>query len=284
VQDRGPSRVALSVSRLRAAHQVLDGDPKILDDPVSIGFVPGSREDEIRANEKKYQTPHFRAIRAMLVTRSRYLEDVLREVTDSGIRQHVNLGAGLDTFAYRQPPWARTLTLFEVDHPTTQEWKRATLERLGIPIPSNLRFCSVDFETPGLGESLTVAGFDLQKPACFSWLGVTQYLTEAAMDSTLRFIRAMPGGSSVVLSFVLPDSCLEPEDRQLVVHAADRASVHRERFLTRLEPGLLGERLIKIGFSRVIHLGAEEADRRYFLGRRDGLRAPGYENLMWATV
>jgi methyltransferase (TIGR00027 family) len=212
------------------------------------------------------------------------VEDVLREVTASGMRQHVNLGAGLDTFAYRQPPWARALTLFEADHPTTQECKRATLQRLRIPIPSNLRFCTIDFETTGLCEGLTVAGFDSQKPACFSWLGVTQYLTEAAMDSTLRFVRAMPGGSSIIFSFIPPDSCLEPEDRQLVVTAAGRASSGGEPFLTQLDPGLLNDRLIKFGFSKVIHLAAEEANRRYFSGRRDGLRAPGYEHLMWATV
>ena len=282
--DRKPSHTALAVARLRAAHQVLDGEPKILVDPVAIGLVPRSGEDELRAKSKTFQTPHFRAIRATLVMRSRYVEDVLREVSASGMQQHVNLGAGLDTFAYRQPPWARALTLFEVDHPATQDWKRATLEQLGIPIPSNLRFCPVDFETSGLSEGLTVAGLDFQKPACFSWLGVTQYLTDAAMDSTLRFVRSMPSGSSIVFTFILPDSCLEPEDRKLCVAAADRASSRGEPFLTQLEPALLNDRLIKLGFARVIHLAAEEANRLYFLGRRDGLRAPGYEHLMWATV
>jgi hypothetical protein len=94
----------------------------------------------------------------------------------------------------------------------------------------------------------------------------------------------MPGGSSIIFSFIPPDSCLGPEDRQLVVTAAGRASSGGEPFLTQLDPGLLNDRLIKFGFSKVIHLAAEEANRRYFSGRRDGLRAPGYEHLMWATV
>ena len=220
----------------------------------------------------------------MLVLRSRYVEDVLREVAASGVQQYVNLGAGLDTFAYRQPPWARALTLFEVDHPATQEWKRANLEQLGIPIPSNLRFCQVDFETIGVSEGLSVAGLDFQKPACFSWLGVTQYLTEATIDSTFRLVLSMPSGSSIVFTFILPDSCLEPEDRQLVATASGRALSDGEPFLTLFAPALLNDRLLKLGFSRVIHLAAEEANRLYFLGRSDGLRTPGYEHLMWATV
>jgi methyltransferase (TIGR00027 family) len=284
VQPREPSRTALSIARLRAAHQLLDGDPKILLDPLATGFVPGSTQDEIRAKEKKFQSRHYRAIRAMSVLRSRYVEDVLREVSASGTRQHVNLGAGLDTFAYRQPPWARSLTLFEVDRQATQEWKRANLKRLGIAIPTNLRFCAVDFETGVLSDGLRVAGFDFQTPTCFSCLGVTQYLTEVTLDSTLRFVRSMPAGSSIVFTFVLPDSCLEPKDRKLVAIAAELASPHGEPFRTRLAPGLLHDHLIELGFSRVVLLAAEEANRRYFRARCDGLRAPGYENLVWSTV
>ena len=82
--DREPSGTAIAVAMLRAAHQVLDDDPKILVDPLAIGLVPGSREEELRANAETLQTPYLRAIRAILVMRSRYVEDVLREVIASG--------------------------------------------------------------------------------------------------------------------------------------------------------------------------------------------------------
>src|SRR5262245_27521296 len=148
------SGTAIIVARLRAAHQILDADPKIFVDPIALGFVPASSEEELRADAASLQRPIDRAIRATVVMRSRYVEDVLQEVAASGVRQYVNLGAGLDTFAYRQPSWAHALTLYEVDHPETQHWKQANLDRLGIVPPANLRWCPINFEELGLSESL----------------------------------------------------------------------------------------------------------------------------------
>ena len=95
------SSSATILVRLRAAHQVLDADPKILVDPISVGFVPGSSAEELRADATNLQHPMMRALRAMAVVRLRYVEDVLQELAAFGVRQYVNLGAGLDTFAYR---------------------------------------------------------------------------------------------------------------------------------------------------------------------------------------
>lgn len=151
-------------------------------------------------------------------------------------------------------------------------------------LPGNLRFCPVDFESTSLSEGLTAAGFDVSTPACFSWLGVTQYLTEEATESTFRFVSTLAAGSSIVFTFILPVSCLAAEDAQLHAIAAARASSHGEPWLTQYDPAILRDRLCEIGFSKVTHLTAEAASQRYFSDRRDGLRAPGYEELMWATV
>jgi methyltransferase (TIGR00027 family) len=278
------SITATIVARLRAAHQILDDDPKILVDPVAIGLVPASREDALRADAESLQTQYLRALRASIVMRSRYVEDVLQEITASGTRQYVNLGAGLDTFAYRQPSWAHALTLFEVDHPTTQQWKQARLHRLGIILPANLRWCPINFETTTLPDGLANAGFDFSASTCFSWLGVTQYLTDAAIDSTLRFVSSLPRGSSIVFTFILPESRLESEARTIRQMSATGASSYGEPFLTEFEPAILASRLRKTGFSNVIHFTTEAANRRYFSNRRDNLWAPGYAELMWATV
>lgn len=111
------------------------------------------------------------------------------------MRQYVMLGAGLDTFAYRQPPWANGLRIFEVDYPATQRWKRRRLAEAGITVPSNLRFVAVNFEKEALATALSRAGVDPAAPAFFSMLGVSQYLTEAAFDETLRFVLSMPSPS-----------------------------------------------------------------------------------------
>jgi methyltransferase (TIGR00027 family) len=115
-----------------------------------------------------------------LAARSRYAEDELHTAIKRGIQQYVVLGAGLDTFAYRNPYPQDVLHVFEVDHPATQIWKRTRLEEAGITIPRTLTFTPVDFEIQTLEDGLRRAGFDTSKAAFFSWLGVTMYLTSSA--------------------------------------------------------------------------------------------------------
>jgi methyltransferase (TIGR00027 family) len=279
-----PSQTAVGAAFLRAAHQVLDGDPKILVDPIAVSLLPDARRDELRTNTAILQTSTFRAARAIVALRSRYAEDALGEAAASGLSQYVLLGAGLDTFAYRQPQWAHTLTIFEIDHPATQEWKRGSLERLGMTMPANLRFCPVDFETTSLQSGLISAGFDFRQGALFSWLGVTQYLTDAAIDSTLRFVLSLSRGSSIVLTFVLPEASLDGEEKEPLAAVSTIASLRGEPFVSQFQPAILCDRLNRMGFSKVIHLAPEVANDRYFQRRRDGLRAPHYEQLVWAMA
>ena len=123
-----------------------------------------------------------------------------------GVRQYVVLGAGLDTFAYRNP--FAYLRVFEVDHPATQAWKRDQLQAGGIAIPDGFAFVAVDFEKQTLNAELAAAGFTTSQPAFFSWLGVTPYLTREAFEGTLRFIAAMPAGSGVAFDFAVERSAL----------------------------------------------------------------------------
>ena len=117
----------------------------------------------------------------------------LAKLSGEDSRQYVILGAGLDTFAYRNPYTQARLRVFEVDHPTTQSWKRARLEEAGISVPASLTFVPVDFETQTMADGLRQATFDHGEPAFFSWLGVTPYLTGEAIASTLKFIAAPEG-------------------------------------------------------------------------------------------
>src|SRR5260370_40550562 len=121
-------------------------------------------------------------LRSAFVLRSGFVEDCLQSAVTGGIRQYVILGAGLDPFAYRQPGWARNLAIFEVDHPSSQEYKKERLAARGIQIPANLRFCPCDFEHQSLDEALAAISFERGTTTFFSWLGVTQYLTRDAIE------------------------------------------------------------------------------------------------------
>src|SRR5271169_4489280 len=165
------SRTAQRVAIRRAAHQLLD-QPRVLDDPLALRIIGSEAAEELRSNPKEHHA-FSRAFRAFMAARSRYAEDELAHVVAQGVKQYLVLGAGLDTFAYRNPHPG--LRVFEVDHPATQAWKREQLQEASIPIPPSLTFVPVDFEQQTLADGLERSGFDLNASAFFSWLGVTPY-------------------------------------------------------------------------------------------------------------
>src|SRR5579884_3404694 len=127
MQEGVPSRTAFGVAYRRAAHQLLDERPPVLDDPVAVPILGPDTSAGIIANSEKHRHPFSLTMRALMVVRSRCAEDHLKRAVASGVRQYVVLGAGLDTFAYRNPFPPERLRVFEVDHPATQEWKRELL-------------------------------------------------------------------------------------------------------------------------------------------------------------
>jgi methyltransferase (TIGR00027 family) len=175
------------------------------------------------------------AMRAWLVARNRYAEDKLAQAVSRGVQQYVLLGAGLDTFAHRNPH--PDLTVFEVDHPATQQWKRDLLMSNGLQEPSNLRYVPVDFERQSLARQLESSGLDFAAPTVFAWLGVVLYLTHPAFRATLDLIAAFPAGSGVIMDYALPRHALalhELEARDML--AARVQSVWRA-VSTLLHPG-----------------------------------------------
>ena len=179
-----PSLTAWRVALERAAHQIFDR-PRVLEDPVALAIVGERGVAEIRGAALRYGLPPSRYLRAFLVARSRVAEEALAAALSCGVRQYVVLGAGLDTFAYRNPYPTSALKVFEVDHPATQEWKRRQLAAAGLAIPESLTFVPVDFESEALAARLSSAGFRAGEPAFFSWLGVTMYLTRTPVLDTI---------------------------------------------------------------------------------------------------
>jgi methyltransferase (TIGR00027 family) len=123
MQPNEPSRTALIIARQRAAHQLLDHG-SILDDPFAMKIL---REDEKDVLQFANKHPLASIGRLFTTARSRIAEDALSRAVERGVRQIVILGAGLDTFALRNPHGAQQIRVYEVDHPATQAWKRQRL-------------------------------------------------------------------------------------------------------------------------------------------------------------
>lgn len=264
----------MRVAIRRAAHQIFDRPP-VFEDPLAVPIVGLEAAARLASEEKRYGQRFGRSIRAFMAARSRYAEDQLALAVARGARQYVILGAGLDTFAYRNPYPKEALRVFEVDHPATQEWKRQQLAKASIPIPPSVIHAPVDFERQTLADGLAKAGFDIEAATFFSWLGVVMYLTEGVTMSTLGFIASTPPGGGVVFDFAVPRESLNWMGRLALDAISRRVAAAGEPFRTFFDPHVLSEKLATIGFHAVETLGAEEINARYFTGRDDELRVSG---------
>ena len=134
--------------------------------------------------------------------RAAYTEQALKTAALAGTKQYVILGAGLDTFAFREPEFLSKHKVFEVDHPLTQKDKQERIARAGWTVPDNLAFVPVDFAKNSLTERLTAAGFDPSAKSFFSWLGVTYYLSAESIEKTLSELSSLcADGSSLVFDY-----------------------------------------------------------------------------------
>ncbi|MCL2790203.1 MAG: class I SAM-dependent methyltransferase [Desulfobulbus sp.] len=267
----------------RATHQVLD-DPKIFDDPLALrilGLDLGSSRDRNWLED----TPLARVLRGSMAARSRHAENMLKEARQRGVDQYVVLGAGLDTFACRHAAVDNGgLRIFEVDHPDTQAWKRQSLRLAGIAVPNHCTFVPMDFEHQTLAEGLRQSGFDLSRPAFFSWLGVVMYLTADAIDATLLTVAALPTGSGIVFDYMVVPELLSPAARAVFDRLASQVATAGEPFQTFFTPPLLASHLRELGFGRIDDMSPTALDARYFQNRADNLRAGKLAHLITAWV
>ncbi len=255
----------------RAAHQLYDAKPLILDDPIALQILGREFRPEVERTATKLHKAFSVALRAFLVARSRYAEDTLAQAVARGATQYVVLGAGLDTFAFRNP-YAQ-VRVFEVDHPATQMWKRELMATNHIETPAALTFVPVDFEHQRLPEELGGAGFRSQESTVFAWLGVVPYLTYAAFRSTLNFISDCASGSAVVMDYGQPRHALAFHEQLAHDSLAARVKQAGEPFRLFFTPEEIARECGH--FSAMEDMGSPEINARYFSGRSDNLKVLG---------
>ncbi len=275
-----PDSTAVRVALWRALHVELDDPPHVLDDTVGLRLADPDPDWRSRGDMHPDGTRPFRA---SIVARARFLDDLVSEHAAAGVGQYVILGAGLDTFAQRHPDVA--VRIFEVDQPGTQEWKRRRLTEIGYPPGENLRFVPVDFErSETFPDALEANGFDAQRPAVVSSMGVSMYLTKEATEATLRQIAAFANGSVLAMTFMLPLDLTDAAERPMQESVEAAAAGSGTPFISHYAPDEIAEICRAAGFSAAQHVSPDDLTARYFAGRTDGLRSPTAEQLIVATV
>lgn len=278
------SRTALGAAAYRAAHQILD-NPVVFADPLAIRILGEDGAAALARQLDPDEAQSWRRMRAFIAARSRFTEEALGEAVRNGVRQSVVLGAGLDTFAYRNP-YGPQLAVFEVDHPATQAFKRAQLKTAGIDVPPSLTFVPVDFERESLLAALEAAGFRREEPALFSWLGVTMYLDRDRVLATLAAIaRGTGAGTKLIFDYVrAPPSVGDASVRARYEALIERLAAIGEPWRSFFDRQELDQALREAGFTEVRDLDGAALNARYFAGRADGLAVGATAHLIEARI
>ncbi|ANC05551.1 hypothetical protein AB688_17980 [Pseudomonas putida] len=262
---------ALRVAMARAVHQLLD-DPVVFDDPYALEVLPSPVQSMLQKDPFQFNEPVMRSLRAAVVARSRYSEDLLLNSRNMDLRQYVILGAGLDTYALRNED--ESLVVFEVDLHTTQEQKRKAIGGLSSGANS-VRYVPCDLRKDALLPRLVENGLEAQQPVFVAWLGVTPYLTREQIVETLKSLAHLPEGSQIVFDYRVSPERLPPIERAIESHAANLFAQMGEPWLSSFDPEEMSALLSSIGFTLRENLDASAINHRYFARRKDGLQATG---------
>jgi methyltransferase (TIGR00027 family) len=264
-----PSRTALGAAMHRAVHQTLEAGA-IFRDPYALQILDDTARENLPAMA---DDPAHRPMRLFIAARSRFSEDAMAACVARGVRQVVILGAGLDTFALRNPHAG--VTVYEVDYPATQAWKRDRLAKSGLVLPPSLTFVPIDFERQSLGEALAASGFHADEPAFFQWLGVTVYLTREAIVSTLDFVAGI-ARSEVVFEYGEPLENFPPAMRANLTAIVESAAARGEPWLSLFNAPDMAELMQARHFAEFEDVTRGELAARYYGDLGEGLRSgPG---------
>ena len=272
------SATAIAAAKLRAVHQLIDGDEKLLDDQVILKLVPEDVKTWILNNRYHYYEPAAMAFRTHILLRSRYAEDRLKIAVEQGVSQFLILGAGLDTFAYRQPDWGRNIKILEIDHPASQREKLAALQHHQIDIPSNVSFLSLDLEKDDLAAALKFTAIDLSNPIFMACLGVLIYLQKNTVEKIFKFASTFAPGSEFVFTIS------QKKDEDLLKQSAAKVADVGEPWLTHFNHNALNRFLGELGFSNVVFFTAAEAIKMYFENTKLQLMPPKGSSLVRVCI
>ncbi|MDA1649059.1 MULTISPECIES: class I SAM-dependent methyltransferase [unclassified Bacillus cereus group] len=290
---KGESSVTSLVSAFgRAYHSEFD-NPKIFDDYVAKEFISQKERNDIEMNmvqgihffntdiAKQFQDNPQEILKWIIqvqlsptpLARAAYCERILLHEIALGVKQYVILGAGLDTFSFRQRELENKIEVFEVDHPSTQRFKKERIKEAELEVPNHLHFVSMDFTKGFSYEQLRNEGFE-NKKTFFSLLGVTYYLTKEELSSLIECLFEMvPEGSSIVFDYPNENLFTEKGLSNRVANMVKMAAVGGEPMKSCFSYTEMEALLEKAGLLIYEHLSPEDINTLYFEGRNDYLKA-----------
>ncbi|HVX25574.1 MAG TPA: class I SAM-dependent methyltransferase [Parafilimonas sp.] len=274
-----PDSTAVRTALWRALHVQTDAKPYIIEDEVGLKLIAPPGDWQQRPDMK-----FTKRLRASIIARARFIEDLVIEESKKEISQYVILGAGLDTFTQRNMEIASKLQIYEIDQPDTLKWKQQRLIELDFGVPEYLHFVPVDFETSSWWKELLKAGFDVTKPAVVACTGVSLYLTKEAIVSTLHQIAKLAAGSTLSMTFYLPMELLDEEDKPMQAIAEKGARAAGTPFVSFFSPDEILALGKDAGFKDARTISTKDMEQLYFKNRNDDLLPASGEVFLVATT
>jgi methyltransferase (TIGR00027 family) len=261
-----PDSTALRTALWRALHVLTDGKPYVIEDTIGYELINPEKDWQERPDMK-----YTKRLRASIVARTRFVDDVAKEQIRKGVKQYVLLGAGLDSFAQRNAEISSQVDIYEIDQPDTLTWKTEKLIEHGYKIADNLHFVPVDFETSSWWNELLKKGFDIRQKTFVSCTGVMLYLTSEAIADTLKKITSLAEGSTIAVAFYLPLEQLDEEDQPLLEMAIKGAADSGTPFRSFHSVDQIVKLAKEVGLKEIKTVSTKDMKERYFGNRTDDL-------------
>jgi len=292
-----PASTGYGPAVIRAMENLLPAEKRLFADPYSEKFLPpfykfpfykffiilmrspGILNFLIKIREKL--TP---GVIGGLICRTRYIDDVLDGAIREGFETVVNLGAGVDTRAFRIPGMAK-IRYYELDFPELQKVKRAYIDKNIGGLPANVTLVPVDFNRQDIGEELKKAGYTLSSRTLFIWEGVTQYIPAEAVANTLKYVARAAAGSSIVFTYVLK-SFIDGSHIPDGLNSLYKSTLKKKKplWFCGFEPAEMPEYLSKYSLHLIEDVGQAEYLERYIKPRGRDLTVMEIERTVLAEV
>ncbi|HUV53451.1 MAG TPA: class I SAM-dependent methyltransferase [Dehalococcoidia bacterium] len=286
------SSTAYGAAFLRAMENLLPEDKRFFEDPYSRKILPPvyryfviiMRPPKIwnfLMNMREKLTP---GVVGGVLCRTRYIDDLLINAIKEGVGTVVNLGAGMDTRAFRIPG-IENIQYFELDSPELLKVKSSNINKEIGELPSNVSLVPIDFNSQDLGEELKKAGYTLSLKTFFIWEGVTQYISKEAIDNTLKYFAQAPTGSRIVFTYVLKsfiNGSYIPDGLNILYKTMLKKK--NPFWFCGFDPAEMKEYLSKYSLSLIEDVGNEEYLERYIKPKSRDLTVMEIERTVLAEV
>lgn len=289
MSERDPRKMALQIAGVRAGETQLPENERVFEDPYALYFFPEEIRQQFNAvTSVKAQRARYEqlmpGINGAIVARIRFIDECVARGLREGLEQMVIIGAGYDTRAYRIKG-SEALRVFEVDHPKTQAFKKATIQSIFGKLPEHVSYVPVVFGKDPLDQKLIGQGYRLELKTLFIVEGLLMYIAPPAVDRLLSFIAHASGpGSALVCDYfdisVIEGTSPRQEAQALRKFVETEGSPLQFGIREQEVEGFFSDR----GFSNIIRVSAVSCKEKYFSGASRGRTVSPILNFVHATV